>query len=170
IQHLSNVGKLTGQGGAFNPEGTISRAEFIDLIQRVQGYGKLSYSGKLKDVAQDAWYLGCIEGALDAGIIPEQMIVDGNFSPDKPITCEEMLAIAARACNYDKGDEPFYASLDSFANRDGISDWYVKEVQNAVSLRLPGGSLAENGGMIPTANATRAQAAVIAKRVYIKTY
>ena len=170
IQHLSNVGILTGQGGAFNPEGTISRAEFVDLVQKVQGYGKLSYSGKIKDIAQDAWYMGSIEGALEAGIIPEQMIDGGNFSPDKPITCEEMLAIAARACNYDKGNESFYASIDGFANRDGISDWYVKDVQSAVALRLPGGSLAENGGIIPTANATRAQAAVIAKRVYIKTY
>ena len=68
------------------------------------------------------------------------------------------------------GLSEYYTSLDSFAHKDLISEQYVKYIQNAVALKLPGGVINENGGMVPTADATRAQAAVIAKRVYIKTY
>lgn len=169
IIHLSNVGVLPGSG-SFNPDSQITRGEFIDLVQRVIKYGKLSHSGKLSDVTENLWCFGSIEGALDAGIIPFEMISNGEFMPDKPITCEEILAIATLACNYKTGDKPYYASLDSFAHKDEISANYVSYIQNAIALKLHGGVLSENGGLVPTANATRAQAAVIAKRIYIKTY
>ena len=171
IQHLANIGVLSSSAdGKFHPDAAITRGEFIDLVSRAARYGKMAHSGKLADVTENLWYTESIEGALDAGIIPDEMIADGCFMPDQPITCEEMLAIATLACNYKTGDKPYYASLDSFHNKDLISLVYLKYLQNAVALKLMGGNLSENGGIDPQANATRAQAAVIAKRVYIKTY
>ncbi len=168
IQHMVNVGMITETEEAFNPDGLATRAWFIDLMQRVVGFGKLTYSGKIKDIPPDAEYLGAIEGALDAGIIPEHMLSDGSFMPEQPITGEEMLAIAALACNYGTGDAPFYASLDTFTNKADISAAYIKDVQSAVALRLHGGILEERGGLVPAQSATRAEATVVAKRVYIK--
>ncbi|MBR2886560.1 MAG: S-layer homology domain-containing protein [Clostridia bacterium] len=171
IQNLANLGIITGVGdGMYNPDGTITRAQFVKLIQRVTGFSDMAYSGALTDVDKNSWYLGGVEGAYALGIIPEEMVVNGAVLPNKPITCEEMLAIATLACNKMAGLAEYYTSLDSFAHKEQISEQYVKYIQNAVALKLPGGVIAQNGGMIPAADATRAQAAVIAKRVYIKTY
>ncbi|MGN1059694.1 MAG: S-layer homology domain-containing protein, partial [Clostridia bacterium] len=170
IQNLANLGIITGiGGGCYNPDGTMTRAEFVKLIQKVSGFGDMAYSGVLTDVERSAWYAGSVEGAYAMEILPEEMIVNGKFMPDQPITCEEMMAIAVRACNKMANLPPYYVRLEDYEYADQVSDWCEGYMQNAKALKLLGGSLTDNG-FVPGQNASRAQAAVIAKRVYIKTY
>lgn len=170
IQNLANVGIVSGTGnGLFNPDGDITRAEFVKLIQKVLGFADAENAVTFNDVSDESWYAGGIENAYNLGIIPEAMIKDGNFLPNQPITFEEMLAIATEAINKDTDTKEQYISLEGYKYADSVSEWCVGYIQNAKALKLLSGSLLENESA-PTENATRAQAAVIAKRVYIKTF
>ena len=170
IQNLANVSIVSGtDDGLFNPEGTITRAEFVKMLQKVLGFADAEQVGAFGDVTADDWFAGGVEAANNLGIIPAGMTADGNFYPNKPITFEEMLAVATVAINTDKGFNEQYVSLDGYSYADEVSKWCEGYMQNAKALKLLSGKLLEHASA-PTANATRAQAAVVAKRVYIKTF
>lgn len=170
IQNLANIGIITGDAdGRYNPEAGVTRAEFITLLQKVSGFAQSSYAGTFSDVPADAAYMGSIEGAHIVGIIPQEMIVDGKLLPEKLITCEEMMALSVNAYNLINNAEAETASLDGYQYAENISEWCVPYMENAKACRLLGGNLVSNG-FNPTQNATKAQATVLAKRVYIKTH
>lgn len=170
IQNLANVGIVSGTGdGLYNPDGSITRAEFVKMIQKVAGFADAEKTGTFNDVAEGSWYAGGVETAYNLGIIPEAMIKDGGFLPNQPITFEEMMAIATLTINVEEGIKEQYISLDGYDYANGISAWCTGYMQNAKALKLLSGNLMENASA-PTENATRAQAAVVAKRVYIKTF
>lgn len=169
IQHLANLGFVTNEeGDSFNPDSELSRGEFIKLIQKVTGISDMAYSGNIVDVARENKYSSAIEGAYAFGIIPNEMLIDGNFLPEAPITCEEVIAISVRLCNKLKNLEENYVELENYKYSNEISSWCVPYMRNAVALRLLDAKLTDNG-FIPNQNATKAHCAVVAKNIFIKT-
>lgn len=169
IQHLANMGFVTEvANGSFNPDGEITRGEFISLIQKVGGFSDMAYSGSISDVTEEHPYSGCIEGAYAFGLIPGEMLADGKFLPDAPITCEEVIAISVKICNKLINLEENFAGLENYKYANDISLWCIPYMQNAISLRLLDTKLTDNG-FVPMKNATRAQCTVIAKNIFIKT-
>ncbi len=170
IQNLANMALIsTKDSDRFEPEKNITRAEFVTLMQSVLGLGGITYSGRFADVSESDSFANGLEGAYILGIVPPEMIADGNFYPNNPITCQEMIAIATLACNIQKGYTEYFAELDSNEHIESVSPEYVKYMKNAKAMKLLGGSLSDNE-IFGTMAATKAQAAVIAKRVYVKIY
>ena len=63
----------------FNPDGTVTRAEFLKMALGTVGIADVPYrSGECLDVTASDWYGGCVQSALDKGLIPENMI--GNYA------------------------------------------------------------------------------------------
>ena len=59
----------------FNPDGTVTRAEFLKMALGTVGIADVPYrSGECLDVTASDWYGGCVQSALDKGLIPEDMI------------------------------------------------------------------------------------------------
>ena len=130
IKTLAENDKVSGVGdGKFNPDGTVTRAEFLKMAMDSLGIVGHAYrDGECLDATNDDWYCYYLQGALDKDIIPEEMIEDcdftnvtktlkestekekavranvnvytGKFYGDKPITREEMAVIATRCKNY----------------------------------------------------------------------
>lgn len=170
IQNLANVGIVSGDAaGNYNPDSEITRAEYLAMLQAVCGFSNGVYKGSFADVTEDAWYMECVEGAYILGLIPDEMIADNKFCPDKPISCEEMMAFAVKAYNMVENSEEVSVELSGYEYAENISPWCVPYMKNAKAVRLLGGSLVENG-FNPTQNATKAQAAVLARRVYVKIH
>lgn len=170
VENLANLGLISvPDDEMFNPEGTISRAEYLELLQSVSGFSSMPYTGAFSDVPADLKYAECIEGAYALDLIPVEMIADGNFKPEQAVTCEEMMALAVKVCNKLMSMPEQKASLEDYSYINDISSWCVRYMQNAKALRLLGGSLEEQG-FKPDLSATRVQAAVLAKRVFIKLY
>ena len=115
--------------GKFNPDGTVTRAEFLKMAMDSFGIVGHAYrDGECLDATNDDWYCYYLQGALDKDIIPKEMIENcdftnvtktlkestekekavranvnvytGKFYGDKPITREEMAVIATRCKNY----------------------------------------------------------------------
>ena len=132
----------------------------MSLIVRVLQLPKTEYSGTFADVKVTDWFAGDVQAALDNGLIA----VDAQFRPEETITREEMAKIvvgAAEQIGIDGEEKEL-----SFQDDSAISDWAVEFVQKAVSYGLINGN--EDGSFAPQKNATRAEAAVVMKRLLDK--
>ncbi|WP_139991822.1 S-layer homology domain-containing protein [Paenibacillus paridis] len=151
----------------FVPDGTITRAEFLALL--VRGLGLSVKEGEdsshYADVLASAWYSPAVNAAV-ANRLATGISAD-RFAPNDPITREQMAVIIGRALTFTghvTGDDGRADSpLTAFTDRDSISSW----AQSAVALVSEAGIIKgmEDGRFGPTEYATRAQAAVMLKRL-----
>jgi hypothetical protein len=159
ITQMSTAGYVYGYpDGTFKPDNTITRAEFVTIINRVldlQPYSPAAPS--FTDVASDAWYSSSVESAVYAGII--QGYGAGIFDPGRTITREELATILVNALG--KKDEAAASISESTAFTDdaGISAWARGNIVVAVKYRLLNGY--PDGSFQPQANATRAETSAL---------
>ncbi len=78
IERLAADGVIEGDGsGKFNPEGTVTRAEFLKMVMEATGVPGHAYrEGECLDAKQDDWYCYYVQSAADKGLIPVEMVQD----------------------------------------------------------------------------------------------
>ncbi|OXT06732.1 hypothetical protein CE561_09915 [Thermoanaerobacterium thermosaccharolyticum] len=140
----------------YEPNKTVTRAEFTAMILRLLNIKEEQYSGEFSDVKSGDWYANAIEAAYKAGLIEG----DGkNARPNDSITREEMTAIAIRAYEMLTQYKEENLGATSFSDDKSISDWARNVVANAAKLGIVNGE--PNNVFAPKGNATRAEAAAI---------
>jgi hypothetical protein len=152
------VARLIANGdsrGYFNPENTITRAEFAAFIARTLKLDTKDYEGLFTDVKADAWYAKEVEAVKRAGIIDG--IGNSNFAPDKAITREEMAKMIMTA--YTKltsksSDDLISGISSSFTDTNDVHNWAQKYVAALEKLGIISGY---DGKYKPLDNSTRAQ-------------
>ncbi|MFX3634800.1 MAG: S-layer homology domain-containing protein [Candidatus Pristimantibacillus sp.] len=163
ITLLSSMFVVQGKDrGIFDPEGSITRAEFAVLLSRVLGLNSSNSteSSSFRDV-QDGWYAEAISAAAAASIINGYN--DGTFRPNATVSREEMAIMMVRALRY-AGIEPAdNGTVAGFKDKQSISDWAVEAVGQASKLGLVKGDSA--GSFRPADKATRAEAATMLFRL-----
>ena len=178
INTLADAGIVNGVGdGRFNPDGTVTRAEFLRMALGAAGIDVTPYrKGECLDVNANDWFAPYVQSALDKGLIPEGMIrgysveeknnkviLRGVFSANTPIKREEMAYITQSVYQYSlvKGDlNNLEIPVDMpFEDVSAISRWAVEGVKYAYTNELIFGM--DNGTFAPQSTATRAQAASI---------
>ncbi len=101
IEALAARGILKGSDGLFNPEDTMTRAEFAAMVVRTLGLTP-QITDKFSDVPASAWYAGEVGAASASGII--NGVGGGKFDPLGTVTREEgaaMVSRAAKLCGVD---------------------------------------------------------------------
>ena len=186
IDTLAERGIVSGiSADKFNPDGTVTRAEFYQMAFGAMGIEPAPYrDGECVNVKKSAWYADTIQSALDRGLIPEAMVdgysvevvvdedgskavYDGTFDAEKPITREEMAYVAQASYQYSLGEDGLEmlsipADLD-FDDTSAISAWALNAVKHAFANSLVAGM--GDGTFGPRSTATRAQAAAIIKNM-----
>ncbi|HCT64381.1 MAG TPA: hypothetical protein DIC60_03770 [Lachnospiraceae bacterium] len=151
----------------FDPDTTITRAEFTALLVRALGL-KNNTKGQMpfEDIKNDSWYTSEMGSAFKAGIISK---VDGvSFRPDINITREEMVALIMRALKV-KGkevkltDNQVNEKLKKYSDNGEITDNAKVAFAVAIQKRIIQGRTATT--LEPRGNATRAEAIVILRRL-----
>ncbi len=103
--------------GNFNPDKTVTRAEFSAMICRILGYEKAAekYRGKVAfdDVPASHWASGYIYAAAYQGIISGYG--DGKFGPEDPVLYEQAVKMIVNSLEYD---------TVAFAVSQGINSLY----------------------------------------------
>lgn len=95
IEALAARGIITGVGaGKFQPDRTMTRAEFAAIVTRGLGLSPETTS-IFTDVASSAWYAGYIGTATSFGIV--NGVGNRKFAPEGTITRQEAAAMVARA-------------------------------------------------------------------------
>jgi len=162
--------KLIVQGVSatlFAPDSRITRAEFTALLVRALGIRMEGTVGKLtfRDIGRDDWYASAIEAGVNAGLV--KGVSSDRFAPNSEITREQMAVMVANALSVaarSENDASQAASLlNKFSDRFDISPWASAAVAQAVEAGIIEG-VTENT-MAPSKHATRAQAAVMLKRL-----
>ena len=141
----------------FEPEGNITRGEFVSLLARTLNL-KASSNDHFKDVA--GVLAMDINAAYEAGITTG--INSNTFAPHSKITREQMAAMLVRAYNTKTGQEFNPSVKNTYKDGKKISPTFKEDVLAATELELMNGY--KNGTFEPKQSANRAQAA---KTVYM---
>ncbi len=160
IELLSAAGIVEGRGnGLFEPGAQITRAEFSAFLARAFELAPIFYENQFEDVKSYHWYAGAV------AVITKHGITNGTsektFSPELPITREEMAAMIMRA--YRKTNAPMKEDQLSFADAATISAWAKRDIAQSAALSFICGFT--DGRFLPRQTATRAEAAVLIKRM-----
>jgi hypothetical protein len=146
IRKWVNQGLAKGYGdGQFGPNISITRAEFVTLLNRIFGYEKTSEKS-FPDVKAGAWYASEIAKAYKAGIIAGDN--NGNMNPEVVISRQEAAVMLTRAFLL-AGEHPDDAL--KYSDLDQIAEWALDSVgimtkQGYVSGR-PGNLFAPQGNL-----------------------
>lgn len=169
IKMMANKFIIEGRSGSatkFNPQSSITRAEFASYIVRGLGLsGNRSAASKYKDVLSGTAAAAYIGAASKAGIVMGN--TDGTFKPNSPITRQEMAVMMSRAAKAAAvtislpQSETSY--LSKFSDRTKVASWAKSDLAKAVYIGVITGQTETTFG--PTKNATRAEAIVMIKRL-----
>ncbi len=160
IELLTAAGIVQGRGnGLFEPHANITRAEFCTFLARAFSLAPIYYEGVYSDVKHYNWYAGAIAVVTKYGIANGTS--ETTFSPELPITREEMAVMIMRA--YRKTNHAQVSGNASYADESDISSWAKEDVGQLKALGLMQGHA--DGRFLPRANATRAEAAVTISRM-----
>ncbi|PYE49761.1 S-layer homology domain-containing protein [Paenibacillus barcinonensis] len=150
-------GYVTGyEDGTFKPDNTISRAEFITLVNRSYGFTELA-AVPFRDVAPATWISTEVAKALKAGYIKGYS--DGTFGANKLISRQEAAVIVNRLLSLENKTQ----QESSFTDAKSISLW-AKEAVDAAAVNgiIQGYSNASD--FKPHQPLTRAEAVVVLYR------
>ncbi|MBP1154337.1 MULTISPECIES: S-layer homology domain-containing protein [unclassified Paenibacillus] len=167
IQLLANKLVIDGvTDTTFEPERSITRAEFAALVVRSLGLDASGTGGgTFSDVASSAWYSGVVRAAASAKIIDGYE--DGTFRPNTSINREELAAMVVRALAY-AGAKPVVSTqrqtqvLEKFVDANTIV-WADNEMATAIEAGIVDGMTENTLGARDTA--TRAQSATMLQRL-----
>ena len=138
----------------FAPEQGLSRAMLVTVLWRMAGEPNAGVS-TFADVLPGGWYEKAVAWANARGLVSGTGA--GSFSPDAPITREQLIAILWR---YAGSPQPA-GGLSAFSDGAQTSAYAQTAMAWAVETGLIGGS---NGRLLPASGATRAQTALILQR------
>ncbi len=146
----------------FGPDAPLTRAMLVTVLWRNENRPVINYAMPFDDVDGDAYYSEAVRWAVGNNIVFG--VAEDKFAPDENITREQIAAIIYRYMCF-KGDSPkgAWAIRLSYGDVGEISDWASEAV---MYLKLKGIMTGdENNAFNPKKNATRAETAVILKRL-----
>lgn len=131
IVKMTEAGVVGGyEDGTFRPEGSLTRAEFVKIVNGVFHYGKTDTMIPMFDDTANHWAEGQIIIAQQAGYIGGVGYIEGVgnhcFAPDATITREQVAVILSRIL---KLENIFHMQLTV---QDEVSDWAKADVEKAI--------------------------------------
>ncbi len=148
----------------FSPNNEVTRAEFLKISLLNVGYTVYAVqSASFTDVNPGDWYYQYVTFARSKGFVSGYS--DGSFHPNDSITRAEavtMIMDIAEIIDYDA-----YNFESRFSDVTG-TDWFADAVAAATEYGIVGGY--GDGTFRPYSNLTRAEASVIAERVWEELY
>ena len=155
---------MNGTGSdKFNPKGTLTRAELVTILYRLEDCPKVYYKGIFRDVPEGQWYTDAVEWAYANGIV--NGVGDGtNFAPSATITREQIATILYRYA----GEPEAEYCLGGYRDETKVNSFAVDAMCWAKENSIITGIQAEGGFWLkPQDSATREQIAAIMMR-YLK--
>lgn len=146
----------------FAPESSITRAEFATMLVHALGLTSDAASATFIDVKTSDWFAGSVGAAVKAKLVTG--FSDNSFKPNATITREQMAVMVSKAISAARKTVP--ASNDALAkfnDKASISSWAQAAVSQAVEAKIITGTTEKT--FVPSANASRAQAVVMTKRL-----
>ncbi len=162
VEFLGGLDIITGdENGNFRPDDNITRAEFAALTARTIGLSETPYENSFFDVVEDDWFSGWVQTCRSNDLMNGY---DGLFNPYRLITREEIAKTVVSAYNLKANKQLERGKSLYFNDIDQISSWAYDYIAEAADMGFVNGVTEEL--FVPKRQATRAEAAVMLKRVY----
>ncbi|MGB3977583.1 MAG: S-layer homology domain-containing protein, partial [Tepidanaerobacteraceae bacterium] len=133
--------------GTFRPDNSITRAEFMALVNRAFGFDEKAAIG-FSDVSANDWFYDEIAKAVKAGYISGYQ--DGTVKPNQEISRQEAAVALCKALNLELLD-----NVDQFADKASIPSWSRPYIGALASKGYMGGY--PDGTFRPERHITRAE-------------
>ncbi|NOU75975.1 hypothetical protein GC098_32295 [Paenibacillus sp. LMG 31458] len=166
VELLAN--KLVVEGvssTSFSPEAKVTRAQFAAMLTRALGLAEDKSSSRFTDVKTSEWYAGSVGVAATQGLI--EGFENGTFMPNEEITREQMAVMVTRAMKFagktPEASTPTDSLLAKFQDQNKMSTWAKNEITASMKASIMDGMT--DTVFAPEKQATRAQAAVMLKRL-----
>ncbi len=162
IDFVVSRGLLSGTSAAtFNPDTSMTRGMFVTALGRLAGIDPASYQTRsFSDVKADAYYAAYVEWAAKQDIV--KSAGEGLFSPDTPVTREQMAVIMTNYAGQMGYTIPATLKENTFTDHSAISAWAAKEVK---AMQTAGIITGKDGNRFdPQGSATRAEVAAVLRR------
>ncbi len=150
-------------GGAFNPNGSMTRAMFATVLYRIAGSPAVKGKNSFSDVAANQWYTDAIIWGKSEGII--EGYDDGRFGTNDLVTREQMCTLLARYLKWAGYDLQTTAARSDFADQAQISTWAAESVSFCQTRGLINGRT--NNMFVPKDSATRAENCAVFHRLIL---
>lgn len=154
IVKMTEAGVVGGyEDGTFRPDGQLTRAEFVKIVNGVFHYQETGEAITAFDDIDGHWAQGQIEIAQQNGYIGGVGYIEGIgkhcFAPDATLTREQVAVILSRIL---KLENVFQMNL---VVQDAVSDWAKADVEKAIVCGVF--ALEDNNTFRATAPITRAE-------------
>ena len=131
IVKMTEAGVVGGyEDGTFRPDGQLTRAEFVKIVNGVFHYQETGEAVTAFDDIDGHWAQGQIEIAQQNGYIGGVGYIEGRgnhcFAPDATLTREQVAVILSRIL---KLENVFQMNL---VLQDAVSDWAKADVEKAI--------------------------------------
>lgn len=103
----------------FAPNASLTRAEVVTVLYRLEGSPSVDGTSNFWDVPQDAYFADAVTWAARNGIV--KGVTTQEFCPHKAITREQIAAILYRYYADYLGNTPSSASLNGYTDQDAVS-------------------------------------------------
>ena len=145
----------------FDPNGTMTRAEFITVVTRALYSDQLA---NMPAVSGEFWYTNNYDVAVNNGLINENEFKFDKSVLNAPMPREEMALILVRACEQNGEDTSNTVQTSRISDFSTVSESYRDSVLKAFTLGLIAGK--DNSGRFdPHATLTRAEGATVLYRL-----
>ena len=163
VYYVYAYGLMNGAAEAtFNPDGATTRGMLVTILYRMEGSPQGGGWSPFTDVDPELYYAQPIAWAAWNGIV--KGITETTFSPDAPVTRQQMAAILYRYAAWKKWDVSQQGNLFQFADWDQIQEYARTPLAWASAAGLIQGK--ENNILDPAGTATRAQVATLLQRFH----
>ena len=160
VEYLYENGIMSGvREDSFAPDRNTTRGMITTMLHRLEQEPHASAANPFLD-AQYGYYANAVRWAQQAGLVTGTS--DTRFSPNAPMTREQLAVVLYRYARYLGRDTDRAASLNSYADGSTVSVYAREAMRWAVAEGLLSG--VGNDRLAPSAPATRAQVAEILYR------
>ena len=146
----------------FDPDGTVTRAQLVTMLWRLDGEPSVNYALPFTDVSGGEWYVEAVRWAAGEGIV--NGVSETEFAPNAAVTREQLAAILHRYAQHEGYDVSIGESTNilSYSDFASISEYAISAMQWACGEGIITG--VTESTLEPQGTATRAQSAAILMR------
>ena len=149
----------------FAPYSTLTRAQVVTVLYRMEGSPSVSGSSGFSDVPTGVFYTEAVTWAAKNGIV--KGVTATEFHPQSSVTREQIATIFYRYGDFKGNDVSTTVTLSGYADYQSVSNFAKKPMAWAVSCGLIRGANASNEAprLAPKSASNRAQVATLLNRM-----
>lgn len=164
VQYCLNNNYMNGESETkFNPNGTVSRAQVVQVLYNLEGQpGYTSGHTPFEDITPGSWYYNAVRWSEENGIASGTSAT--TFKPNAPVTREQVATFFANYAKFKNNYSGAQSDLSKYSDQNKISAWAKENISWAVNYGLMSGT--SETTLDPQGTCIRAQLAQFIKNYF----